>query len=243
MRYIRNVLCINGAGNNPVHEESAVAAGATRDTRSGVRKMSGVRASTALLVGGALCALLLLLGGCSDSNDTCDTGVAGGDCDGDGVTNGADAFPSNACASMDRDGDGHPDTLAAEDATVGTTTCTAAKRMELTDMTISGNQKLQTDNCPDDHNPNQADVSTFLPSDGLGDACDTDVDDDDDGLIEINSLEDLDAIRNDLDGDGAAGAGCYHRTYRSHRRADSRPARLRVGARSGFRGRRQLQWS
>ena len=99
MRDIRNVLYINSAGNNPVHEESAVAAGATRDTRSGVRKMSGVRASTALLVGGALCALLLLLGGCSESNGngniTCDTDVATADCDNDGVLNSTDVDDDN----------------------------------------------------------------------------------------------------------------------------------------------------
>ena len=111
MRDIRNVLYINSAGNNPVHEESAVAAGATRDTRSGVRKMSGVRASTALLVGGALCALLVLLGGCSESNDTCDTGVAGGDCDGDGVINSEDDLDRDPCVSVDSDGNGTADAV------------------------------------------------------------------------------------------------------------------------------------
>ena len=172
-----------------MHEESAVAAGTPPDHR--VRKMSGVRTSTALLVGGALCALLLLLGGCSESNsnNTCNTGAAGGDCDGDGVLNGADAFPSNACAAADSDGDGHPDTLAAEDATVGTTTCAAAKRDDLT-----------LDNCTNIYNPDQKDENTLLASDGLGDACDTDIDDDNDGLIEMYSLEDLDFVRHNLAG-------------------------------------------
>ena len=102
------------------------------------------------------------------------------DCDNDGTINSADAFASNGCASADGDGDGHPDMLA----TVGTPrSCT-------TDAFTA----LQADNCPTVDNANQADAD----NDDAGDVCD--VDDDNNGLIEINFLEDLNNIRYDLDG-------------------------------------------
>ena len=102
------------------------------------------------------------------------------DCDNDGTPNNADALASNGCASADGDGDGHPDTLA----TVGTPrSCT-------TDMFTA----LQVDNCPTVNSANLADAD----SDDAGDVCD--VDDDNNGLIEIRSLEDLNNIRYDLDG-------------------------------------------
>ena len=49
--------------------------------------------------------------------------------------------------------------------------------------------------------------SATADCDNDGSVNNVDVDDDNDGLIEINFLEDLDAIRNDLNGDGAAGPG------------------------------------
>ena len=61
-----------------------------------------------------------LLVGCvkgnDNGNDACIITNASADCDGDGVGNGVDKFPNDACASVDTDGDGQPDSLIQPDA-------------------------------------------------------------------------------------------------------------------------------
>ena len=131
------------------------------------------------------------------------TMCADGDDDDDTVADDSDALPLNACASMDSDGDGHPDILADAGGmlTEGAVICSAAMRTALIGMSVSGTP-LQADNCPMAFNPGQEDANrdTMVAITGSGDVCDGDVDDDDDGLIEINFLEDLDYVRYDLDG-------------------------------------------
>ena len=114
----------------------------------------------------------------TDSSLTEDT-----DDDGDTVADDVDISPLNACASLDSDNDGHPDVLAAAGTPAG---CTAEKRAA-----------LQIDNCPMVFNPGQEKTNA---AEAAGDACDTDVDNDDDGLIEIWHLDALNNIRYDLDG-------------------------------------------
>ena len=92
--------------------------------------------------------------------DACDP-----DDDNDGVNDLADAFPLDACASVDTDGDKLPDRLVAG--------CD-------TDLTAD----------PDDDND--------LVLDGA------DVDDNNNSLIEIHTLDDLARLRVDLDGNGTA---------------------------------------
>ena len=118
--------------------------------------------------------------------DACDP-----DDDGDGFDDGDDAFPKNACAGRDVDGDGHPDMLLL----ASTSGCTAEKRTELTGM-MPGGVSLQTDNCIADPNDNQ------LNNDGdiMGDACDPD--DDEDGVLDTLDIFPLNACAGrDNDGD------------------------------------------
>ena len=111
-----------------------------------------------------------------------------------------DAFPRDACASLDTDGDGYPDSLV-----VGCQT-------DLTADPDDDNDGVEdiTDNCPLVANADQA--NTDNANDG-GDACDpdddndgiadeTDVDDNNNGLIEIRTLDALALLRDDLNGDG-----------------------------------------
>ena len=90
----------------------------------------------------------------SDSDtegDTCDV-----DDDNDLVADSTDAFPLNACAGADGDGDGHPDMVADEGDTLitGGAVCTTAMRAVLIDMMV-GSVALQADNCPTNANANQ----------------------------------------------------------------------------------------
>ena len=135
---------------------------------------------------------------CADSDDdgdgtpddaqimTCTAGDAltmpNGDCDGDGVTNGADAYPLNACAAADSDGDGHPDAVS----TVGIpATCTVERHSALT-----------ADNCPTNANADQVNSD----GDTEGDTCD--VDDDNDLIADSTDAFPLNACAGvDSDGD------------------------------------------
>ena len=149
-------------------------------------------------------------------------GVAYRDSDGDGALDEDDAFPYNFSASIDLDSDGAADRW--------TTGCNAAcaeqsglmydavpssaaayidadydglvdEWADGCDTTCQTNSGLSYDDYPDDHD-----------NDGITDAVDTDdnndgiidADADSDGLIDIASLEELNAIRFALDGSGQA---------------------------------------
>ena len=89
------------------------------------------------------------------------------DCDGDGVEDDLDAFPFDACASIDEDADGHPDLLIDD--------CISVNGLEL-------------DTCPSFPHENNADhdndYDPSMPEDlaSGGDPCDND--DDNDGIVD-----------------------------------------------------------
>ena len=127
--------------------------------------------------------LLTLLQACGGSSSSTDP-----DRDGDGVPNAQDAFPDDASESVDSDGDGIGDN-ADPDA----------------DADGDGVRNDQ------DAFPADASETVDTDSDGIGDNADTDddndtvedtadVDQDGDGLIELYTLEQLDWVRNDLQG-------------------------------------------
>ncbi len=107
---------------------------------------------------------------------------ADNDIDGDGIDNGEDAFVGNAAASVDMDVDGRPD-FWAENCTIE---C----------QVISG---LVLDTFLNDTDNDG--LSNFIDSDDNNDEI-IDVDSDSDGLIEITSWEQLNAMRYQLDGSG-----------------------------------------
>ena len=107
------------------------------------------------------------------------------------------------CEDPDDDGDDTPDTMddLPMDVTLNCMITPENIGSSSLDCDSDGESNM-ADNCPAITNPTQANNDT----DTFGDACD--VDDDNDGLIEINYLEDLDYVRYDLEGNSyRAGPG------------------------------------
>ena len=115
------------------------------------------------------------------------------DDDNDGVADDDDVFPLDACASRDTDNDGDPDSVVAG--------CQTGLTADLDDDDDGVNDVDEDghllDNCPLLANADQN--NTDKVNDG-GDACD--VDDNNNGLIEIHTLDELARLRDDLNGDG-----------------------------------------
>ena len=156
-----------------------------------------------LMMGALVLALGLFLVGCGSGGSggagdarpdnggapPCDITDTTIDCDEDGVNNGDDEFPRDACASVDDDGDG-----VADMAHSGVAACSEPGAVRI-------------DNCIGIANGDQ----TNSDNDADGDACDTDddndgepdesdVDADGDGLIEIADAIQFDNIRHNLAG-------------------------------------------
>ncbi len=121
------------------------------------------------------------------------------DCDGDGVNDNLDAFPTNPNEQTDTDGDivgdnldncanvFNPDQLNTDGDPYGDA-CDA-------DRDGDGSSR-RVDNCPLLYNPSQRNRD----SDAYGDACD--LDRDGDGLIEIFTAAELNAVRYELNASG-----------------------------------------
>ena len=135
----------------------------------------------AAVFGMALVGALLI--GCSESTPPPDS-------DGDGVADERDNCPmlANPEQEDDTDCDG-----VAEDID----NCPMLANPEQGTDTDCDGVAEDIDNCPTAYNPGQEDTD---PPDGAGYACDGDVDDNDNGLIEIHFLEDLDFVRHNLAG-------------------------------------------
>ena len=149
----------------------------------------------------ALAALLLvgLVAGCaqsSSSGSSCDVANAASDCDNDSVLNGADAFPNDACASVDSDGDMLPDSLIQPDDDADDA-CT-------TDSSLTEDVDDDGDTVADDDDAFPLDACASLDSDGdmLPDRLIQPDDDADDACTIASSL----MVDTDIDGDGIANA-------------------------------------
>ena len=133
------------------------------------------------------------------------------DDDHDGVADEEDAFPEDACASADTDEDGKPDSLVA-----GCQTNLTADPDDDNDGVADEEDAFPEDACAsadtdEDGMPDtvvtscQTDLTADPDYDHDNDSTPdvTDVDDDNNGLIEIRTLEGLARLRDDLNGDGA----------------------------------------
>ena len=160
----------------------------------------------------------------SDGDGVCD--VNDDDIDGDGVSNDDDAFPLSACAAVDSDGDGYPDTLVADcstnlvedldDDNDGFSDVVDAFSLDVTewydtDMDGIGNNAdmnddgdAWTDSEEEDCGSDALDGDS-VPTDYDGDMiCDKlDTDDDGDGVVDTLDAFPFDASEfSDNDGDG-----------------------------------------
>ena len=130
--------------------------------------------------------------GTTEAEDSDQDGINDTDRDG----NPLDRFPMNACASVDTDGDGDPDSILVPGAPDTPESCTVEDAAMLTaDIDNDGDSTDNiADNCPLTPNIDQSNVD----GDTFGDACDLDADND--GLIDIRTVEDLSDIRFNLVG-------------------------------------------
>ncbi|MDH5325138.1 MAG: thrombospondin type 3 repeat-containing protein [Gammaproteobacteria bacterium] len=126
--------------------------------------------------------------------DACDS-----DIDGDGVANGADAFPTNPNEFLDTDGDGignNSDTDDDNDGLSDTAEATLGTNPLLVD-TDSDTVNDGTDNCPLDSNSDQLNTD----GDSQGNVCDAD--DDNDGVPDnLDAFPTDPTETQDSDGDG-----------------------------------------
>lgn len=149
--------------------------------KSGIRQ-AGLVVATILLAS--------LLGACDGSSSNPTSTPAAQDTDGDGVPDSSDAFPNDATESVDTDGDGignNADTdddddgfTDAEETAAGSDPLDSSSVPSTTPPTDTDGDGVadSIDNCQDVKNADQTNSDT----DALGDACDTD--DDDDGVLD-----------------------------------------------------------
>jgi hypothetical protein len=142
------------------------------------------------------------------------------DSDGDGMLDNDDIWPNERAASNDADSDGHPDrwTIGCDDVCIANSGLTLdqfpANHAAWQDDDLDGLPDSWIDSCDDacqtasglvlDARPNDTDndgLSNLEDNDDNNDGF-TDVDADSDGLIDINSLAQLNAMRYQLDGSG-----------------------------------------
>jgi hypothetical protein len=122
------------------------------------------------------------------------------DDDGDGVFNANDAFPNNASETVDTDGDGVGNNADSDDDNDGLSDALEASSAYLTDPLLFD---TDGDTCNDGVDSKPLNPSPDTDGDGLCD--DGDVDDDNDGIIDVIDAFPLDAtetIDTDQDGTG-----------------------------------------
>ncbi|WP_276669646.1 GLUG motif-containing protein [Thalassolituus oleivorans] len=142
------------------------------------------------------------------------------DSDGDGSLDDDDAFPNNRAASWDGDNDGHPDmwTIGCDASCISNSGLTLdqlpSNPAAWQDEDLDGYPESWVDGCDAncqaasgltlDSYPNDTDNDGINNSDDTDDNNDgiTDADADSDGLIEVSTLEQLNAIRYNLAGTG-----------------------------------------
>ncbi len=125
----------------------------------------------------------------ADMDGVCD--INDDDRDGDGVSNDDDAFPDSACASIDTDGDGKPDSIATDCSTI---------LVEDFDDDGDGFRDM-SDDFPLDN-------TEWLDTDSDGVGNNADLNDDGDAWTDSEEFEcgtdslDVDSVPDDYDGDG-----------------------------------------
>jgi uncharacterized delta-60 repeat protein len=144
------------------------------------------------------------------------------DTDTDGVIDGLDAFPSNASASADTDGDGKPNdcigactnglVLDTDDDNDGTPDASDAFPLNASESVDTDSDGIGNNTDKDDDNDSAPDASDAFPldasesvdtdSDGIGN--NTDTDDDNDGVTDVSDNCPIyaHASQEDTDGDG-----------------------------------------
>ena len=142
----------------------------------------------------------------NDASETTDT-------DGDGVGDNSDAFPNDASETTDTDGDGvgdNADEYPNDFDNDGVNDEDDAFPSDETETIDTDGDGLGNNADIDDDNDGVNDEDDAFPTDATGSSEGDDVDTDNNGLIEVASLSDLDAVRNDLSGSSFAGitAGC-----------------------------------
>ncbi len=152
--------------------------------------------------------LITLLSACGDSGlfntsetytDTDKDGIIDifdTDDDGDGVDDTSDAFPLDASETLDTDGDGIGNNTDTDDDNDGVDDSSDAFPLDATETLDTDSDGIGNNADTDDDNDGEPDV--------------TDIDDDNNTLIEVRSLADLDDIRNHPAGDQqySSNAGC-----------------------------------
>ncbi|WP_407704909.1 beta strand repeat-containing protein, partial [Thalassotalea loyana] len=124
-------------------------------------------------------------------------GVVYHDRDNDGTPDTLDAFPDDATENTDSDNDGVGDNADAFPN-------------DSTEWSDADGDLIGDNSDPDADNDGVANESDLYPYDATGSVAEDDVDIDDDGLIEISTLAELHAMRDDLAGTSLSGvtAGC-----------------------------------
>jgi len=158
------------------------------------------------------------------------------DADGDGIPDADDAFPLDAAESIDTDGDGIGNNADSDDDNDGIADTNDAFPLDTLESIDTDGDGIGNNADNDDDNDGIADTNDAFPldaaesidtdGDGIGNNADEDddndlvldtddIDDNNNGLIEISSLEQLDLIRHHLDGsalgDGTESStlGCF----------------------------------
>lgn len=138
-----------------------------------------------------------------DASETTDT-------DGDGVGDNSDAFVDDASESSDNDGDGIGNNADTDDDNDGVSDDEDAFPLDANESFDTDGDGIGNNADNDDDNDGIEDSNDLFPLDSTGSSSEDIVDANGNGLIDINSLADLDALRHNLDGTHFNGvtAGC-----------------------------------